>query len=127
MEIYKIIAVGIISAIIIIYLKSVNSELTMLATVCSGLLLLVMTVSYVTEFLGLFSTLINTSGIDPSIFSITVKIIAISYLVEFSASLIDDFGLKSISDKVVFAGRILILTMTMPIIINLVKVVVDMI
>ena len=126
MELYKIIAFGIISAIVIVYLKSINSELSILASICAGVILVIMTVSYITEFVGLFSSIVDVSGISPSIFTLTVKIIAISYLVEFSATLIDDFGLKSISDKVVFAGRIFILTMAMPIIKNLVDLVVKM-
>ena len=121
MEIYKIIAVGIISAILIAYLKSVNSELTTLATVCAGLVILVMTVSYLSEFVSYFASIVNTAGIDKSSFTLTIKIIAISYIVEFSATLIEDFGLKSVSDKVVFAGRILLVTMAMPIINDLLR------
>ena len=46
---------------------------------------------------------------------------AISYLVEFSASTIEDFGIKSIADKVVFAGKIVILTISAPIIETLIS------
>ncbi len=127
MGIYKIIAVGVISAFIIVYLKYINSELTMPVTVCSGIILLLTTASYVYDFIGELKNLTYLSEIDTGVFSIIIKIIAISYLVEFSASLIDDFGLKSISDKVVFAGRIIILTMSMPIVKNLVEVIVDLI
>ena len=127
MGIYKIIAVGVISAFIIVYLKYINSELTMPVTVCSGIILLLTTESYVYDFIGELKNLTYLSEIDTGVFSIIIKIIAISYLVEFSASLIDDFGLKSISDKVVFAGRIIILTMSMPIVKNLVEVIVDLI
>ena len=127
MGIYKIIAVGVISAFIIVYLKYINSELTMPVTVCSGIILLLTTESYVYDFIGELKNLTYLSEIDMGVFSIIIKIIAISYLVEFSASLIDDFGLKSISDKVVFAGRIIILTMSMPIVKNLVEVIVDLI
>ncbi len=126
MDIYKIIAVGIISAILIVYLKSVNSDMTLLATVAAGIILLLMSVSYAVEFFGLFSSLYELSGLSSDIFAIIIKIIAISYLVEFSSTLIEDFGLKSISDKVVFAGKILVLTMSMPIIINLIEVVIGM-
>ncbi|MBR1867677.1 MAG: hypothetical protein IJ800_03755 [Clostridia bacterium] len=127
MGIYKIVAVGVVSALIIVYLKYINSELTMPVTICSGIILLLTTVSYSTEFIGVLNEITAISGIDTKVFSIIIKIVAISYLVEFSASLIDDFGLKSISDKVVFAGRLVILTMSMPIVKNLIEVIVDLI
>ncbi len=120
MEIYKIIAVGVISAIIIVYLKSVNSDFSMPLTVVAGIILLLMTVSYLEDFISLFSSLAEISNLDNSVLKIILKIIAISYLVEFSSTLIEDFGLKSIADKVTFAGKILVLTMSAPIIKNLI-------
>lgn len=121
MDIYKIIAVGIICAIIIVYLKSVNSEFCIPVSVCSGILLLIMTASYVSDFISIFSDIAKLSKIDGTILKLILKIIAISYLVEFSSTLIEDFGMKSIADKVVFAGKIVILTMSAPIIKNLIE------
>ena len=127
MEIYKIVAVGVVAAILIVYLKSINSELAMPLTVCSGIIILIMSVSYAVEFFGFFSDLFSISGIDSGVFTVIVKIIGISYVIEFATSLIEDFGLKSISDKVAFGGKILILTLSMPIIKNLVEIVVSMV
>lgn len=121
MELYKIIGVGLISAFVIVYLKSTDSNLAMPLTVCSGIILLSMTASYLSDFLSIFNSLSSNEYLDGSILKLTIKILAISYLVEFSASAIEDFGLKSIADKVVFAGKILILTMSAPIIENLIQ------
>ena len=56
------------------------------------------------------------TGVDGSLFSIIFKITAIGYLVEFGAGTIEDFGLKSLADKLVFAGKIIILGISMPVI-----------
>ena len=58
---------------------------------------------------------------------IVIKIIGISYLIEFSSGLIEDFGLKSLSDKIVFVGKIAILTTAYPIIEKLIKTVTELI
>ncbi len=126
MEIYKIVAIGLICAFITVYLKGINSDLAMPASVCAGIILLSMTVSYISDFITIFQSLSLNSSVDESIFKIVIKIIAVSYLVEFSASSIEDFGLKNISDKVVFAGKILILTMSAPIIENLISTVLSL-
>ncbi len=123
MEIYKIIAVGLVSAVIVVYLKSVNSELSMLAAIAAGVVILIMSVSYVVEFIAVLSGFTGKTNIDGAVFGIVLKIIAISYFVEFSASLIEDFGLKNISDKVVFAGKLLILSVSFPIVKNLIEVI----
>jgi len=123
MEIYKILGVGLIAVILIVYMKSVNSELTLLLTVSAGILILIMTVSYITDFIGWFGEIGSAAGVDSDLIKIIIKIIAVSYLIEFSVNLIEDFGIKSISDKVVLAGKILILTMAIPIIKNLLEIV----
>lgn len=45
---------------------------------------------------------------------------AIGYLVEFSAGIVEDFGSKSIADKLVLAGKIIIFTVSIPIIQSLI-------
>ena len=120
MEIFKIAIIGVVCAVIIVYLKSVNSDFVMPATICSGIIILLLTLSYVGDFLSVFKNLAQGAGLDSSVLKIVLKVVAISYLIEFSATLIEDFGLKSIADKVVFAGKILILTLSAPIIENLI-------
>ena len=121
MEHYKIIAVGLICAFVIVYLKSIDSNLAMPLTVCSGVILLTMTAGYVSNFMKAFKDLSSNSYVDGNVIQLAIKILAISYLVEFSASTIEDFGLKSIADKVIFAGKIIILTISIPIIETLVS------
>lgn len=119
----RIVAVALVCAIIIIFLKNNNSELTIPATICSGILILYLGVSYVYESVEIFRKLIDLSGVNSSFIKIIFKITAIGYIVEFGAGVIDDFGLKSLSDKLVFIGKILIIVVSMPIfyaIINLI-------
>lgn len=112
----KIVAIALIFAIIIVYLKSVNAELALLATVGAGIILLYFTIDYLVNVFDFINNLIQLSGIDNELYLIIFKITAIGYLVEFAANTIQDFGLKSLSDKLVFVGKILILSMSMPII-----------
>jgi stage III sporulation protein AD len=121
MELYKIIAVGLICSFVIVYLKSTDSNLAMPLTVCSGIILLSMTLGFVTDFLKVLKGLSSNSYVGGNVLKLAIKIMAISYLVEFSASTIEDFGIKSIADKVVFAGKIVILTISAPIIETLIS------
>ncbi len=112
----KIVAVAIICAILILYLKSIHSDLALPATIGAGIIIIYLSFSYVAQTFEFFSSLINMTGVDGSLFSIIFKITAIGYLVEFGAGTIEDFGLKSLADKLVFAGKIIILGISMPVI-----------
>ena len=126
MEVYKIVAVGLVCAVIVVWMKSVGSEYALLAAIASSVLLLTMTLSYVIRFVGFFNRLSETTGVSSEVVVLVLKILGISYLIEFSSSLIEDFGLKSLSEKVVFAGKIVILTLSVPVMESVVSAVLEL-
>ena len=112
----KLVALALIFAIVIVYLKSINSELSFLALICAGIIIVYSSLEYLTNTISFINQLVELSGIDYEFYKIIFKINAIGYLVEFGASTIEDFGLKSLADKLVFAGKIIILSISLPII-----------
>lgn len=119
----KIVSIALICAVIILFLKNNNSELTMPASICAGILIIYLGISYAYESIEVFNKLINLTGVNSLFFNVIFKVTAIGYIIEFGAGIIDDFGLKSLSDKLVFVGKILIIIVSLPIfyaIINLI-------
>ena len=60
-------------------------------------------------------------------FKTLLKIIGVGYLVEFSAGVCIDSGNSSIADKIVLAGKVLIFSLSIPIISNLFNMIMDLI
>lgn len=118
---YKIIAVGLISALIIICLKSANSELAAPVSIASGLLILLMTVSYVKEFVSFFKDMANVAGLDDGIYKIVLKVLAISYISEFASGAVEDLGQKNLSEKIQFASKTIMIVLAMPLLKNLIE------
>ena len=112
----KIVAIAIACAFIIIYLKSIDSELTSLAIVGSGIIIVSIGFSYVYQTYSFLVDMVNLTGIDAIYYNIIFKITAIGYLVEFGAGTIEDLGLKSLADKLIFCGKMAILVVSTPII-----------
>ena len=52
-----------------------------------------------------------------------MKNIGIGYLVDFSAGIIEDAGAKSVSEKVILAGKVLIMAMSLPILVKLFEII----
>ena len=111
----KITLIAIICAIMIIYLKSIGSELYQLVIIASGIILLYLIFGYIVDVYDFFKNLSSLTGIDNSLFKIIFKITAIGYITEFGAGIIEDFGLHGLSDKLVFCGKIIILIVSMPV------------
>lgn len=112
----KIVLIALVCAVLIIYLKSVNSEFALLVTICAGIVILVSSLEYLKQFFDFVNNLVGLSGVDSQVFVVLMKIIGISYVVEFGADALVDFGLKSLADKLVFVGKIVITITSLPII-----------
>lgn len=112
----KIVSIVLISAIIIIYLKSINSELTFIALAGAGIIIIYFSLEYIASTSSFIIKLINLSGVDKQYFEIIFKIMAIAYIVEFAAGIVEDFGLNSLAKKLVFVGKLIILSLALPII-----------
>lgn len=125
MELYKIIIVALTSAILCVYLKNINSEFFILALICGGVLILTLSLNYISQTLSFITEIANKSGIDEGIISLVIKITLVAYLIEFTCNLIDDFGIKSLSEKVAFSGKILLLCMSTPIFNNIFEIVIS--
>lgn len=111
----KIIVLAIVFAIIILYFRSINSELTVLVTIASGIILSFFALEYLTKTIEFFSYVINIASINENFYIIIFKITGIAYLIEFSSGLLKDFGLSSLSDKLVLIGKLVVLGVSLPV------------
>ena len=122
MEIIKIIGVGFISVVCVLLVKQVKPEISVCIGLVGGIIILSMLINYVFEIINTFSSIIDKTGIETNIFKTILKIIGIGYLAEFSANLCYDSGNSSIGDKIVFAGKIIILAYSLPIVISIIEI-----
>jgi stage III sporulation protein AD len=69
------------------------------------------------------SALVSRTGIRSDIFAALLKIIGIGYLTEFAAGICSDAGNNSMAEKVLLAGKVIILALALPIVGNLIEIV----
>lgn len=123
----KIVLVVMISAILITYLKSINPELSTLATIATSVLLLLMLLEYLSDGFSLIADLVKLTNINNDLYKIIIKMTVLGYIIEFSAGVVTDLGLKSLADKLIFAGKMIILSLSLPIIYALLNVIIGLI
>ena len=119
MEILKFVIIGIVGAVVYIFLKKENSEIATLSLIATSLTLIILVVDYAVTVLNLFKELSQSTMINPQIFTVIVKTIIIAYLTEFSKSFCDDVGVSSIGNKVILAGKICIFIIVSPILFSM--------
>lgn len=123
----KIVAICIVLGVLIVYLRSINPEIAMLASVCAGTLILIEAFTYLTETFTFINALIEQTKIDADLFKIIFKAVGIGYLIEFGAGILEDFGLKSLADKLILLGKIIILSISLPLLYAIFNIISDLI
>lgn len=116
MDIVKISAMGIITAFCVVILREQKSEIAMLVGIAGGCLILLSLIDYFTEIFTTISSIADKTGIPSSVYKTVMKIIAIGYIADFSAGIVEDAGQKALSEKIVLGGKLIIMVLALPII-----------
>lgn len=123
----QIVGLALVGGLITIYLRSVNPELAVLSVVCSGILVIAAAFGYLSQSFALFGKIAEISKIDDGLLKLVFKIVGIGYVVEFAAGILEDCGVKSVADKLIFAGKFVILSVSLPIFYALINILVGLI
>jgi len=115
MNILQIAAIGIITAVCAMVLKEHKQETALLVTVTGSVLILL---SLIEHFSNVFSVLVgflDASGIPANIYGTIFRIIGIGYIADFCAGIVEDAGQKSVANKILLAGKLIIMVISLPI------------
>lgn len=123
-EILKIMAVALVTVFSYMIVKQTKPEIAMIITIAGSVIIIIMAVNTLSSVIASFYHVFEVTGVDTTILTPLIKIIAIGYIVEFGANLCLDAGVSSIADKVLFAGKLIILLLALPIITTVVDMVV---
>lgn len=111
----KIVALIVVCAVLVVYVKNVNAELYPLVLLGAGIIVLYTGFTYLTGTLDFFKKIVSASAINENFLSIIFKIVSVGYIVEFGAGVVEDMGLKSLADKLVFIGKAIIVGVSLPV------------
>lgn len=119
MEIIKILGIAFVTAIVSVLLRATKPELSFAVTITGVIVILLFLVDRIQMTLTAFATLANFAGVENGLLKLLIKIIGVGYITEFGAGILNDFGSNAIADKVVLGGKLIIITLSLPIIENL--------
>lgn len=123
MSIFKVVGFGIIAVSLIIILKNQKPELALMCVLASSIIMLLFIFDELKAVVDLLNRLIESSSIDKNFLKIILKIVGISYIVEFGRNICNDAGESSIANKIEIAGKVIIVSLSIPIVTSLVEIV----
>lgn len=86
-----------------------------------GILILIFSISQISGVINLLKDIANKANINSQFLGIILKITGIAILTEFAVSICQDSGESSIANKVDIGGKVMIITLSLPIISSLLE------
>lgn len=122
-DVIKIIGIGLIALILIIVIKQYRPEFAIYISLIAGCLILYFAMDNISNVINLLKQICDKSGINSSFLGILMKMTGIAFLAEFAVSVCKDAGESSIASKVELGSKAVIISMSVPIIYNLLEVI----
>lgn len=123
MEIIKIIGIALIALIIIIMLKQYRPGYAIFISILTGILILFLVMDRLTGIINLIESIQDKFSINTQFIALLIKITGIAFLSEFAISVCKDSGEAAIASKIEIGSKIIIISMSVPIISSLLEII----
>lgn len=115
MDIFKIVAFALIATILIVLIKEQRKEIALILTIIASIGIILFAINEISEIINLLDNLAKKSGINKDYLLIIIKVTGIAYIVEFGKNICQDAGQSAISTKLEMAGKVIIVSLSIPI------------
>ena len=126
-DIIKIIGIGLIALITIIIIKQYKPEFALYISLIAGALVLYLIMDKLSGIITLLKSISDKSGINNQFLSLLLKITGIAFLSEFAINICKDSGEGAIASKIELGSKVVIVSMSIPIISSLLEVILKLI
>ncbi len=120
-DIIKIIGIGLIALIIIVIVKQYRPEFVLYVSLMAGVLILTLIMDKMGAIIQLLTTLSNQTAINNEFLLLLIKITGIAFLTEFAVSICKDTGETAVANKIDIGGKVIMISMSIPIIASLLE------
>lgn len=121
MEIFKVLAFCLITAIICLILKQQKSEYALLVSVAGGVIILTFLIKNILVPITVLQQKIESYGIDADYFKTALKALGIGYVTTFIADTCRDAGQANLATKAELAGKCAIFLLSVPLIFSVLE------
>ncbi|MCL1858762.1 MAG: stage III sporulation AC/AD family protein [Oscillospiraceae bacterium] len=113
-EILKITGIGLFAVILAFIFKELKQEYSVMLMIAGGIIITLWGLAKVYPVVDYIRELTDSGNIT-EYFSVILKVLGISFIVQTGADICRDFGEASVASKIEFAGKAVILVIVLPV------------
>lgn len=121
-DIFKILGILLISAILCILLKNRGGEYSLLIALCTGTLTALLILQNLSGPFFELKDKIASFGIETEYFKSAIKALGVGYITSFIADICRDCGQTSLAAKAEFAGKTAIFLISVPLLMSVLEI-----
>lgn len=121
MEIWQIVGLALIVAVIGVILKQFRKEIALQLTILTGTIIFVLILDKIKIIIDLLQNLADQANISSYYLLIVLKIVGVAYLAEFGADICRDADEKALANKIEIAAKVSVLVLAIPIIVAILE------
>ncbi|GER66143.1 stage III sporulation protein AD [Weizmannia acidilactici] len=123
----QIAGIALITTFLALILKEQKPNFAFLLTLFAGCFIFLFLMDKIYDIIRLLQKIAQKGNVDTMYIETILKIIGIAYIADFAANITKDAGQGAMAAKVEVAGKIIILTMAIPIITVLIETIVNLV
>lgn len=115
MEIFQIVGLALVATVFSVLIRNEKPEIAIQIGIVTGAAIFLLMIFKISAIVNLLQDIAKKVNLDMVYLTTVLKIIGIAYITTFGAEVCRDAGENAIAAKVEFAGKILIMVLTVPI------------
>ncbi len=127
MDIFKLVGIGLAATALAVFVKGWKPEISIGISLAAASVIFIMALPYLKVITDMIKDLSGQLGVESRYITLILKITGIAYIAQFGAELCRDAGESSTASKIEFAGKVIIMALSMPVIYKLLEIVNDII
>jgi len=116
MDVIKLVGFSMFAVFLILTVKEQRKDIALVLSIAAGVGLLLFSITKMSVIIDMVNDLMLKSGINKEFFIIIIKVTGISYIIEFGKNICVDAGENAIANKLEIAGKVIIVTLSLPLI-----------
>ncbi len=120
-QLFKILAVCIIAAVLCVILKPKNGEYAIFITLAAGVMIAVTVFKNIAGTLSAVENILNGYGVETEYFKVALKALGIGYITTFAADACRDAGQTALASKAELAGKCAIWLLALPLCVSVLE------
>ena len=116
-----------VSLLIVLFFKEYKKEYVIYVVLISSILILFISIEHLKDIVGFVKEIAEFDFYNIDFIKILLKVTGISIILEYAISICEDCGEKVIASKIDLGGKIILISMSIPVISSTAKVLTDLI